>query len=480
MIDAFHLPGLTGEPDGWEILETGAGEPPLRVPRLSGADIAAVAHRLRGAREEHLAPRRTADIIEAIDTVVARLGDPDGRYRPLAERLLPLLTGYAPAMISLGLDRMLEDWRAPALHDLVRSEFEDPGVLDEFRPRRRAHGTTALTRACGPVLSFQIFAGNVPGVAVTSLIRALLVKAAAVGKTARGEPLLPALFAHAATEAAPWLAECLAVTYWPGGSESLERSALEAADLVIAYGGEAMLGSLRRRLPPLKRVVVHGPGLSLGLVGRSALDDASSAARTAADVARAVAIFDQQGCVSPHLVYAESGGAVAPPDFAGMIAAALRSVQTDLPRGRISPAEAAAIRSARAEAEFRATRSPGLRVHASSGTEFTVVYDPDPEFAMSCLNRFLWVKPLDDIAAAAAHVAPFAGRLQTVGAAGLGDRSLELAPRLARLGVSRIAPFDAMPWPQPSWHHDGAEPLRELVRWIDLDEETARADPGRS
>jgi hypothetical protein len=26
-----------------------------------------------------------------------------------------------------------------------------------------------------------------------------------------------------------------------------------------------------------------------------------------------------------------------------------------------------------------------------------------------------------------------------------------------------------MPWPPPEWHHDGASPLRELVRWVDLE-----------
>ena len=54
-------------------------------------------------------------------------------------------------------------------------------VLDEFRPSGRGGGRQA---AFGPRLAAHVFSGNVPGVAVTSLVRSLLVKAATLGKTA--------------------------------------------------------------------------------------------------------------------------------------------------------------------------------------------------------------------------------------------------------------------------------------------------------
>ena len=40
---------------------------------------------------------------------------------------------------------------------------------------------------------------------------------------------------------------------------------------------------------------------------------------------------------------------------------------------------------------------------------------------------------------------------------------------MARLGVSRIAPMEKVPWPPSWWHHDGSGPLRDLVRWTDLE-----------
>ena len=67
------------------------------------------------------------------------------------------------------------------------------------------------------------------------------------------------------------------------------------------------------------------------------------------------------------------------------------------------------------------------------------------------------------------ELAPFSGHLQTVGVAGIGDRLEGLGRVLAELGVSRIVPFESVPFPPPWWHHDGGGPLRDLVRWVDLE-----------
>jgi hypothetical protein len=38
-----------------------------------------------------------------------------------------------------------------------------------------------------------------------------------------------------------------------------------------------------------------------------------------------------------------------------------------------------------------------------------------------------------------------------------------------KLGASRVVPLGSMAWPPPWWHHDGHPPLRDLVRWCDLE-----------
>lgn len=468
-IDAYHLPGLTPDAEiDWDVREYDDTDIALRFPKLEPHTLAHVLLRLRQAREEHLAERPVDEIVAAIGLAAAELARRDSQDRQLLERALPAVTGYSPQMIHLVLERMLQDWHEPALRALLEAELGDPGLLDGFR-RRPGVAAGASIRAYGPATAFHIFAGNVPGVAVTSLIRSLLVKTAVLGKTAAGEPLLATIFARSLARVDPGIGECIAVTYWAGGSTELEAKAFAATDLVVAYGGEETVARIRAKMPANRRLVVHGPRLSFGLVGRDALAP-DLADQTAEAVARATATFDQQGCVSPHLIYVEKGGEVAPDAFAERVASQLERLETQLPRGRLSLAEATRIQEDRASAEFRAIAGAGVRLFASAGTAHTVVYDPDSVFEPSCLNRFIRIKPLDNVEDAVELLRPYAAYLQTVGVAGAGERLPQIAHELGSIGVARITTFQRMPWPPPYWHHDGQAPLRELVSWTDLED----------
>jgi hypothetical protein len=367
-------------------------------------------------------------------------------------------------MTGLVLDHIIEDWRAPALERLLDAELP-AGALDAFV--QRPGGLRAF--ACGPRLSLHVAAGNVPGVAVTSLVRTLLLRSATLVKTAAGEPVLAALFAHALAETAPRLAAALAVTHWTGGEGAAEEEALAAADVVVLHGGASAAAALRARLPAHTRLVEHGPRISFGLIGTGVLGDERAAFATAREAALAVALFDQQGCVSPHVFYVEEGGGVTPRAFAALVAAELERLEETLPRGRTSEADAAAILEARSAAEARAIRGEEVAVHVGRGTRSTVIFEHDPAFRASCLNRLVYVKSVARLEDVAAHVAPFRGVLQTAGIAGAGDRLKTLGAALGRAGVTRVAGLDSSPWPPMHGHHDGAGPLAELIRWVDLE-----------
>lgn len=412
-----------------------------------------------------LRDRPVAEIVAAVDRAAGRLADPADPIRAEADRTVAAATGYSAAMTRLVLDRMAADWRAERLEAVLSAELGDPELLDGFRPV--ADGR--LARVYGPALAFQVFAGNVPGVAVTALVRTLLVKAPSLGKLASGQPVLAILFARALESVDPDLARALALTYWPGGTENVEERAVQNADTVIVYGGPEAVAAYRKHETEGRRLVVHGPRFSAGLIGSDALD--TDRTETARAVARAVAAFDQHGCVSPHAVWVEDTSGTAAADFAAALAEALNEVEEELPRGRISPAEASAIQQERAAAELKghAAESPPTRVLASEGTRWTVIFDPEPVFRPSCLNRLLRVHPVRDLDQAIDRLTPSGRWLQSVALAGAADRRHQLAHRLAAAGASRITTFDRLPWPPPDWHHDGQEPLRELLRWVDLE-----------
>jgi hypothetical protein len=458
--DAFRLPrGITA--DRFETFT--AGQLPCRYPQPTPALVEELAEAVRSAGRR-LTHRTVADIVAVLDAAAARMADPGDPIRRTAERLVPAATGYSKAMTRLVLNRMSADWRAPALRRLLEAELGDPAALDGFvhaGPGRRTH-------AVGPELAFHVFAGNVPGVAVTSMVRSLLVKAPTLAKLASGEPVLPVLFADAVAAVDPDMGDAIALTYWPGGTDDAEARALAEADVVVVYGGEEAEAAFRNRTRPGQRLVTHGPRFSVGLIERASLD--AGAEELARAVARAVAVFDQQGCVSPHAVWIEAPDRDRAHDFFDLVAQAMDAIEVELPRGELDAAEASLIHQERGAAELRGHAGGGARVLAGYGTRWTVVLDPDPAFRPSCLNRFLHLRPVDRLEDALDALAPHRRYLQSVALTVTDARRDDLSRRLARLGATRITTFARLPWPPPEWHHDGAGPLRELVHWIDMED----------
>src|SRR5262249_20384523 len=98
-------------------------------------------------------------------------------------------------------------------------------------------------------------------------------------------------------------------------SASAALSAL--ADVRIAWGGrdavEAIM-TLPRRFGT--EDIVFGPKTSFVVVGAEKLANEAEARRAAALVARDTVALGQRGCNSPHTIFVERGGSLAPAAFA--------------------------------------------------------------------------------------------------------------------------------------------------------------------
>jgi hypothetical protein len=463
-IEIFHLPDTafpaTTDPaarDVHVVLEQDGVR--ALAPRLDASGVERTCTTLLAARGA-LDDMPVARVIAAIDAAARRLRDPGDAVRSDVLRGIAAFSGYSPPMAARVLDRMSEDWLQPALDRLMAMELGGVDAIERFH--RRPDGSRA--RAIAPPLGLHVFSGNVPGVSVTSIVRALLVRSAVFGKSAFGEPVLAPAFARLLSDADPAVGACVAVTWWQGGDEVLEAAALDRVSLVVHYGGEEAIASLRSRAQPGTRFVEHGPRLSFMLVDAGAAHEAA----TAREAAGAVALFDQQGCVSPQFAWV-IGSAHDAHTFARATAEALWNIAGSLPRGRIDAAEANAIRALRSSAEFRAIAGENVELWEGEDLGWTVVFDPEPGFAGSCLNRNLVVRAADSLSQLLDLAAPFGDHLQTVGLGGFRDREEFIAAALGRIGVTRVTPIAAMPWPPVTWHHDGSGPLTELVRWVDLE-----------
>lgn len=448
-------------------LSSGEGEElSFRHPVLSEEEMRDLCRDLRGAREEVLLERSLDSLVESLGAVGERFLEPSDPLRQEAMELVRENAGLSSAMSWEVIQGMARDWTRERIRRLVEAEFPDPAVLDGFRP---APGG-GKTRALGPGLVVHVGAGNVPGVAVSSLIRALVVKSPILVKPGRTDAVLPVLFARTLGEADPELARALAVLYWHGGEGMAEEAALGAADHVVVHGGDETVRAIRERLPPTTRLTAYHHRVSFAAIGRGALESEEGAMEVAREAAWATAVFDQRGCVSPHLFYVEEEGEVDPREWARLLARGLREVEEELPAGPLLPDEASAVQQVRGAAELRQAAGEGVELHGAEELAWTVIFDPDPGFQASCLGRLVRVKPIPDLLELAPGLADVGPVLQTVGLAGAGDRTEEVAETLARAGASRVTPLDQVPWPPPWWHHDGSGPLRVLVRWIDVED----------
>jgi hypothetical protein len=171
------------------------------------------------------------------------------------------------------------------------------------------------------------------------------------------------------------------------------------------------------------------------------------------------------------VIYIEDRGTVGAEPFAEMLAQELERREELEPRGQLSTEAAATIASRRSFYEIRAAHSPETRFWRSeNSTAWTVVFEANPRFQLSCLNRFVYVKGVPDLKSALESADDFHGKVSTVGLAAPDETKRELATQLARWGVTRVCPLGQMQNPPLTWRHDGRPSLGDLVTWTDFEE----------
>lgn len=472
-VTAAYLPGLGPDMVQWHTLTFGAGahRVDVAVPQLTPAQLQALAASVRAAGRSQLKQMPVSQIIAAIDRAVARLLDAQDPYRRELDRLLPLISGFDAEMVRLGLNAYLKTFRAPQLQRFVAEDFANPKLLDEFQPVVKG----GLARALGPELLVHVWAGNVPGLPLWSLVCGLLVKAPSIGKVASAEPLFAAVFARLLAEVEPRLAGALAIVWFKGGDVESERALFTEADTVLAYGGNDTLAALRAQVPVSTRFLPHGHKLSVGLVSAAALDvgHAPAVARAAAlDVVR----YEQQGCYSPHTFYVARGGRVTPREFAQQLAGELAALQHKFARRPLTLEEAASVAGWRQAQELKGYAGQAVELVGDAQAAWCVAYaEPASELQPCALNRTVQVQAVDTLADAVPLLAEHRAYLQTVGLAAAPQELPALAELLAQAGATRLCALGQMTAPEAGWHHDGRYSLLDLVRMVELEASAEQA-----
>jgi len=427
----FYLPMITPHTSVREFDSTS-----LLAANVTGKEVAAVAGDLIST-----APRlrkRTVDSIVESLTRAAQLWLEDrAPYLMMALDVVPRITGYSREVIARQLRHLLEQITPENLKGLAPSHVQN-----------KQSKFSLVTQFC---------AGNIPGLGIEAIIYPLLARVPTFIKPSSDEPLLAAMFARTLEEIDRALAASIAVVWWEGGNIELEQRACQAADVVIVTGDDETIQALRELAPPTARFIAHPHKVSIGLVGRDFLTPA-----TAAAIAHDVALFDQQGCLSPQVIFIESNSSSDAERFAGLVHAALEEVGGELPMGEASVAE-----KVRLQQTLATLQMTGALILRTSGMPFrsVILQDAGDRLCLTLNVRGgVFLCRADDLSQVIEQLKPLSQKLQCAGVAMSAEQLANLTPLLYTLGVCRVCPLGEMQRPPLGWHADGIDPVRSLLQ----------------
>jgi hypothetical protein len=439
-----HLPGLDGERQ-WRRIDGLEFDAPL----LSGTEVrtvwGALATASRAWRAHPLAER-----LDRLAAIAARLRAEGPGFDADA---LAATTRLSPAGLRAAWDVTFAPCTRAALDAAIAAE--------QLWARLQAPGTEV-----GPVV--HVVAGNVLPATWTMLVRGWLVGAPQWVRPAHREPLFAVLLAARLQAWAPELAATFAVAWWPHGDECVERHVLEAARVVTAQGDDASIAALAARTCTVgrqARFVGYESRWSAALVAPEA-----QTRRNAARLAGDIALFDQQGCLSPSVVLAADGARLDA--WCGELAAELQAAEARLPRGSVDAMQGAGLRLWRESARLGMALGNVRQVWESAGSSAWAMVLTEPGTALaSPLDRHVVVMPVgpdegrqpESIDALRAAFGPRLARLQGLGFSSTGWSDEVRAAWIAALAPTWVAPLGEMQCAPPGWRQDHLPPLGSLL-----------------
>ena len=104
-----------------------------------------------------------------------------------------------------------------------------------------------------------------------------------------------------------------------------------------------------------------------------------------------------------------------------------------------------------------------------------MIYEKDPVYRVSPLNRVLYVKTVETIEQVKELLMPMRGYIQTVGVGGSIERK-KVLETLGPVGIARVVKLGKMLEEANGSPHDGIFPMMSLVNWVPIEEKPSPLD----
>ncbi|HZL84426.1 MAG TPA: acyl-CoA reductase [Candidatus Krumholzibacteria bacterium] len=418
------------------------GDTELQVPILEAASVEAMWRELDAAATVWRAvplEERIEILARALDAL--RLRGP-GVWREALSRS----AGLSAAGIDAAWDVTFAPHGIEAVRTALAREGLDAACLAGLEDAGRL-----------PHRIVHVVAGNVLPPVLVTLLRGWLLGAAQWLRPAAREPLFAACLLAELAERVPNVAACTALLWWPH-EDPAAMSVFGSADVVTVQGDDASVESLRAHvaaLPHPPRFVGYGARWSGAVVSRAAQTPA-----TAAALAQDVALFDQQGCLSPTIVFAEHGARLD--EWCARLAGALADCEARMPRGAIDPVARAALRHWHEDVRVELALGE-VEAIWEEATRWGVIRLARCGFHDTPLDRHVVVVPFAESGEIADALGVRLAKLQGLGVALDGWEESERLRLLAELRPTRVAAVGTLQSAPLAWAQDHHPPFASLL-----------------
>lgn len=367
---SYFIPGAKTQ-DFQKRLEVKYRELNWKTPIIHQGQLKIILSILKKNQATYLKKLSIETLLEKLDQVAIRWLNPKDPIRQKALEVLPQTTGCSREIISEGLNLAFKEVRARLLKVCLKQLVEFPQ----------------------PKLSSFIFAGIIPTPMLFDVFLGLLLRSAILAKSPSREPFFPILLAKSISKVDPRLGSCIAALWWPGGQWGLEKTIFKESDVIHAYGDDETVQKIKSYVPSGKTFLPFAHKVSFSIIGKEKLLREKSTT-LAERVAYDISLYDQQGCVSPHVIYLEESQKTRTIEWIEKLARAMGKISQQLPPARLTLGEASKIHQTRGQFQFR---KKGLCLSSHPKTDWTVIYEENPQFRLSCLNRVIFVKTIKKI-----------------------------------------------------------------------------------
>lgn len=330
------------------------------------------------------------------------------------------------------LDGLLESLTRDSLKELIAQEITD-------------------NCAGYPVIG-HVIAGNTPLIAWTSVLRALLVKSASFVKLPSGSASAwGKLFGISWLSIIPELAGCVVMDQWAGGTANQDKQLCDSCDLLLAYGSDDTIKSLKS-LRNDRSFIGYGHRVSLSVILPGA-----DIMQCIDGLARDICMYDQSGCLSPHMVYV-----IGDDDRLSCCISALSKAMDAYLAGNTTNRDidtAVRINNSRILSTME-----GSVVFGNDDLDWTIIQRTCPDFIFSPTHRVVSVASIKTAEEIFSLLLPVKDVLQGCSIGGAYNENDYFVTELKNMGISYICKTGKLQAPPMSWPEDNKPILSSLLK----------------